>query len=728
MVKTKELSKDTRNKIVALHQAGKTESAIANQLGVKKSTVGAIIRKWKTYKTTDNLHQSGAPRKIPPCGVRMITRTLSKNPRTTRGDLVNELQRAGTNVTRPTISNTLRHHGLRSCSARRVPLPKPVHVRARLKFAREHLDDPEEFWENVLWSDETKLELFGRNTTCRVWRKKNTELHPSNTIPTVKHGGGNIMLWGCFSAKGPGRLILVHERKNGAMYHEILSANLLPSARALKMKRGWVFQHDNDPKHTARATKEWLRKKHFKVLEWPSQFPDLNPIKNLWRELKVRVAKRKAKNITALEEICMEEWANIPTTVCGNFVKTYRKLPLWMHISECKKLMMALPCWAVIWKSLLTVGLVLFYYSFSIGITFYNKWLLKQFHFPLFMTLVHLLMIFILSALSRTLMTCVSGRTRVILPWSDYLKKVAPTALATALDIGLSNWSFLYITVSLYTMTKSSAVLFILFFSLLFKLEELDFNSEFSTKKLRIQLSVVEKRRSFDKEYIAKHEHFEKFSILDTAKPALILVVLLISGGLFMFTFKSTQFDARGFSLVLAASCLGGIRWTLTQILMQKAELGLQNPIDTMFHLQPLMFLSLFPLFVGIEGLHVSTSTQLFRYQDVHSLLLLLATLGIGGLLAFGLGYSEFLLVSKTSSLTLSIAGIFKELCVLLLATRLFGDKLTLLNWLGFAVCISGIALHVALRTTHSKEHSVSLSTDMELLLRGGDDEEDEET
>lgn len=344
---------------------------------------------------------------------------------------------------------------------------------------------------------------------------------------------------------------------------------------------------------------------------------------------------------------------------------------------------MALPCWAGIWKILFTVGLVLFYYSFSIGITFYNKWLLKKFHFPLFMTLVHLLIIFVLSALSRTLMTCVNGRTRVILPWSDYLKKVAPTALATALDIGLSNWSFLYITVSLYTMTKSSAVLFILLFSLLFKLEEL--------------------------------------------KPALILVVLLISGGLFMFTFKSTQFDARGFFLVLAASCLGGIRWTLTQILMQKAELGLQNPIDTMFHLQPLMFLSLFPLYVGIEGLHVSTSPQLFRYQDVQSLLILLATLGVGGLLAFGLGYSEFLLVSKTSSLTLSIAGIFKELCVLLLATHLFGDKLSLLNWSGFAVCICGIALHVALRTTHAKEHRVSLSTDMELLLRAGEDEEDEE-
>ncbi|CDQ82358.1 unnamed protein product [Oncorhynchus mykiss] len=161
MAKTKELSKDTRNKIVDLHQAGKTESAIGKQLGLKKSTVGAIIRKWKTYKTTDNLPRSGAPRKISPRGVKMITRTVSKNPRNPkipkRGDLGNDLQSAGTKVTKPTVSNTLRRQGLKSCSARRVPLLKPVHVQARLKFAKEHVDDPEEDWENVIWSDETKI-------------------------------------------------------------------------------------------------------------------------------------------------------------------------------------------------------------------------------------------------------------------------------------------------------------------------------------------------------------------------------------------------------------------------------------------------------------------------------------------------------------------------------------------------------------------------------------------
>ncbi|KAI4894371.1 hypothetical protein NFI96_002530 [Prochilodus magdalenae] len=153
--------------------------------------------------------------------------------------------------------------------ARKGPLLKPAHAQARLKFAHDHLDDPEESWEKALWSD-------GLNSTRRVWRTKNDEHHPKNTIPTVEHGGGGIMLWGCFSAHGTGRLHCVKERRTGAMYCEILGNNLLPSVRALKKGRGWVFQYDNDPKHTARITKEWLRKKHIKVLEWPNQSPDLN--------------------------------------------------------------------------------------------------------------------------------------------------------------------------------------------------------------------------------------------------------------------------------------------------------------------------------------------------------------------------------------------------------------------------------------------------------------------
>ncbi len=216
MAKTKELSKDVRDKIVDLHKAGMGYKTIAKQLGEKVTTVGVIIRKWKKHKITVNLPRTGAPCKISPRGVSVIMRTVRNQPRTTREDLVNDLKAAGTIVTKKTIRNTLRREGLKSCTACKVPLLKKAHVQAHLKFA----NDSEENWVKVLWSDETKIELFGINSTRRVWRRRNAAYDAKNTIPTIKHGGGNIMLWGCFSAKGTGQLHRIKGTMDGAMYRQ----------------------------------------------------------------------------------------------------------------------------------------------------------------------------------------------------------------------------------------------------------------------------------------------------------------------------------------------------------------------------------------------------------------------------------------------------------------------------------------------------------------------------
>ena len=125
-------------------------------------------------------------------------------------------------------------------------------------FAKRRVGDYPTIWKKVLLSDETIIELFGHQGERYVWHKLNTSHHPENSknIPTVKHGGGRIMLWGCFSSAGIGKLVRIEGTMDGAKYREILEENLFQSSRDLRLGRRFTFQQDNDPKHTAEATPE----------------------------------------------------------------------------------------------------------------------------------------------------------------------------------------------------------------------------------------------------------------------------------------------------------------------------------------------------------------------------------------------------------------------------------------------------------------------------------------
>jgi transposase len=324
MTKVREIDHDTRVAIATMRDLGHPIQEVAKKYEVSKGAVTKIFQKFQKSGFVANRPRSGRPRKTNARMDRIITRIVYSGAAETATEVSNILETCHQTTLNPqTVRNRLSENLLVARVKPKKPLWTEKQKAARLGWAKDHINWTEDQWDEVLWTDESKFKLFKSDGRQWVWVRKGTKRRQVPSKPTVKYGGGGVMVWGAFSSRGTGSLCKIDGIMDSAYYQDILEDNLPDCVQDLFGSKKWILQQDNDRKHTSKSTSTFLDNLGYNRLAWPSQSPDLNPIEHLWDELGRRVKKNhRATNENQLWEVLQEEWKNIPEEVCRKLVRS----------------------------------------------------------------------------------------------------------------------------------------------------------------------------------------------------------------------------------------------------------------------------------------------------------------------------------------------------------------------------------------------------------------------
>ncbi|KAI9282707.1 triose-phosphate transporter family-domain-containing protein [Sporodiniella umbellata] len=185
----------------------------------------------------------------------------------------------------------------------------------------------------------------------------------------------------------------------------------------------------------------------------------------------------------------------------------------------------------------------------------------------------------------------------------------------------------------------------------------------------------------------------------------LISIILIMVAGVVLTVEGETKFDALGFGLVLTASIVSGLRWSMTQLLLQHETLGMDNPIATLYYLSPIMFITMLTLSLALEN-PLEQFQHSKHFDTLSHVTESLGLMSIGGFLAFAMTLAELYLIKNTNTVTLSVAGISKEIVIITLSVIIYGDVLTPKNLLGLFVSIVGIIAYNYHKLSKNSQHS----------------------
>lgn len=315
------------------------------------------------------------------------------------------------------------------------------------------------------------------------------------------------------------------------------------------------------------------------------------------------------------------------------------------------------------WKYASVGSFILLYYLISVTLSMFNTQVLGKsrmnFPFPIYAAVIYDLIQFSLAATIMTIVALAKKRKESAvgpikaykqLGSDRYWKVIVPCAIAAGLDIALSNCSLKHISLSFYTMVKSSSPMFILIFAFVFRLEKLSWS--------------------------------------------LGLIVGVIGLGTLLTVYNPASFNLIGFVLVFSAAVMSGIRWALTQLIIEhqvgkdEKHKSADGPLSAILFLTPPIGVTMILLCAVFEGFPKVISTL---YAKMDSALRTSAICLTGGVMTFSLILTEYKVVESTSVVTLSISGIVKEILMISVSVLYFKDTLHPINYVGLLISICGI-------------------------------------
>ncbi|XP_019189552.1 PREDICTED: probable sugar phosphate/phosphate translocator At5g25400 [Ipomoea nil] len=321
----------------------------------------------------------------------------------------------------------------------------------------------------------------------------------------------------------------------------------------------------------------------------------------------------------------------------------------------------------VLKKIVLSYTYVIIWIFLSFSVIVYNKYILDRkmynWPYPISLTMIHMAFC---SSLAYLLVRVFKLVDPVSMSWPLYLKSVVPIGLLYSLSLWLSNSAYIYLSVSFIQMLK--ALMPVAVYS----------------------IGVICSKESFS--------------------PDTMLNMLSISIGVAIAAYGEAKFDSWGVILQLGAVAFEATRLVMIQILLTSKGITL-NPITSLYYVAPCCFAFLFVPWVMVEYPDLKENSSYHLDYMIF---------GTNSFCAFALNLAVFLLVGKTSALTMNVAGVVKDWMLIAFSWSVIKDTVTPINLVGYGLAFMGVAYynHIKLQALKAKE----------ALKKSGENDDDQES